>query len=94
MKKSLIGVAGVMALSCFFGLMSLRQYYTWHRPESPQPELSRTVSVQLNYGKTVYVTPTEDRILKFTGEAFLVPLVIALIYVAFRASKSQAHKKG
>jgi hypothetical protein len=82
MKKNIKILIGGIILSWLFGTMSARQYFTRNRPESSQPELRRTVPVQLNYGKTVYVTPGENRLLYFTSEWVGIPLVIAVIFVA------------
>ena len=89
MGKILKIVVGVTFLSWLFGMMAVRQYYTRHRPESPQPEFNWTVAVSLNYGKTVYVTPEENRILFFSREWFGVPLVVVFIYTVFRINKSK-----
>ncbi len=87
MKKAIAILGAVMFLASWLGVLGLRQYYTWHRPESPQAELGRIVAVQLNYGKTVYVTPEENRILNLTGEWLIVPLVAIVIYAAFQFRK-------
>jgi hypothetical protein len=89
MKKLFKPLIGIIFLGWLFGMMAVRQYYTRHRPESPQPELSRTVAVQLNYGKTVYVTPEENRILVFASEGLLVALLITIIVFVFRNNKSK-----
>jgi heme A synthase len=79
-------------LVCLLGLMVGRQYCTLHRPGSPQPELGRTVATQLNYNKTVYVTPVENRILFFSNEIIVVPLAVVFIYAGFRARRSSLAK--
>jgi hypothetical protein len=89
MRKFINILIGVIFLSWLFGMMAVRQYYTRNRPESPQPELNRTVAVPLNYGKTVYVTPEENRILYLASEWVGIPLVIAFICVARRKNKSK-----
>jgi hypothetical protein len=71
------------------GLMIVRQYYTWDRPASPQIDLGQTVAVQLNYGKLVYVTPAEKRMLIFTDPAFLVCVFFVFILVVFTFRKSK-----
>jgi hypothetical protein len=89
MRKILTTLVGVMFLGWLCGVMAVRQYFTLHRPESPQPEFRRTVAVQLNYGKTVYVTPGENGILYCANEWIAVPLVVVFIYAAFRINKSK-----
>ena len=89
MRKILTNVTGVVFLSWLLGTMAVRQYYTRYRPESPQPELRQTVAIPLNYGKTVYVTLGESRMLYFTDLWFGIPLVILCIYAAARLRKSK-----
>jgi hypothetical protein len=89
MSKVVTTVAGMIFLTWLFAVMAVRQYYTRHRPESPQRELSRTVPAQLNYGKTVYVTPWEHRLLYCTNEWLALPLAVVLVYAACRVNKSK-----
>jgi len=89
MKKFIVIFTTMILVVSGLGMIAVRQYYTRHRPESPQIELGRTVAVQLNYGKTVYVTPAEKRMLVFSNEWFVIPLVIVVIYMASRNRKSK-----
>lgn len=81
MKKALKISIGVIFLSWLLSAMVVRQYYTRNMAETPQPQLNRTVAVLVNYGKTVYVTPAENRLLFFTSEWVCIPIVIAFILV-------------
>jgi len=86
-KRIIIVFGAVISLAFWLGVLAVRQYYTLHRAEAPQVELGGTIAVQLNYGKTVYVTSKESRILGFAGEWFIVPLFAVIIYAAFQIRK-------
>jgi len=60
MTRALTRLAVLFVLVCLLGLMISRQYYIRNRPAAPQPELGRTIAVELNHNKTVYVTPVEN----------------------------------
>jgi hypothetical protein len=68
----------VLCVCSFVGIVSLRQYYTLYRPESPQVELGRTVAIDANYGKTVFVTPREKRARDLVDYSVLLPVALYL----------------
>jgi hypothetical protein len=51
----------VFAILAFGAVVVPRQYCTLHMPETPQPEIGRTIPIGANYGKTVYLTRSEAR---------------------------------
>jgi hypothetical protein len=66
-----------LCLCSFAGIVGLRQFFTRYRPESPQPALGRTVGIDANYGKTVFVTPKEETISNLVNASALLPIAIA-----------------
>jgi hypothetical protein len=66
----------MLCVCSFAGIVGLRQYYTCYRFETPQPELRRTIRIDANYGKTVFVTPWEDRIRHLVYASVLLPVAI------------------
>jgi cobalamin biosynthesis protein CobD/CbiB len=56
-------MAALFCVPTFLLMTVVRQYYTWKRPQSPDAATGRVISVLVNYGKTVYVTATEQRFL-------------------------------
>lgn len=59
-------------------MMGVRQYYTWHMPTAAEVSSGRTIAVQVNYGRIVYVTPIEKAILHTTYILFATLAVAAI----------------
>ena len=92
MNKRLQRVLGILCLCSVLGIVALRQYYTRYRPEMPQPEFGRTVKIDANYGKTVFVTPTEKRIRDFVDASPLLPIAVGAFYLLILVVKSASEK--
>ncbi len=69
-------VAGLLYLVTLFLMMAIRQYYTWYMPESPEITSGKTIAAHVNYGKIVYVTPLEQKIL------YASYVIIAMQFIA------------
>jgi hypothetical protein len=91
MKKTITTVLGIMFLASFFSAMTLRQHYTRTMPEALQTESGRTIPVGGNYGKTVYVTLKEKRVLElaYSGVGLSAALFVT---VAICFAKRTARK--
>ena len=72
-------VVGVLYLATLFFMMAVRQYYTWYMPESPEITLGKTIAVLVNYGKIVYVTPLEQKILYASYVIIAAQFIAAII---------------
>lgn len=57
-RDRLSGLFFIFGFVCF---TVTRQYCTLHMPEAPQVEIGRTMPLEANYGKTVYLTSSELR---------------------------------
>ena len=53
-------LAGVFCLCAFVCYAATRQYCTRYMPEIAGPEVGRTIPLEANYGKTVYLTGSES----------------------------------
>jgi len=87
-------VVVVFFLYALFSMMFLKQYYTIHMPEKSQVESGRTVPIEVNYLKIVYVTEEEKVEINrkyhiFWVAGFLVLIIaFAKTYVKRLGSKS------
>lgn len=70
---------GLLFLGALFLMMGVRQYYTWHMPEAAEIGSARSIAVQVNYGKTVFVTSIEQKILYAT---YVLVAVTAVTVIA------------
>ena len=59
-----VKLLGAVSMLAFLGAGMLRQYYTRSMPETPQIQQGRTIPIDANYGKTVYVTLERKESLK------------------------------
>ena len=87
MNKVLPTVLGIVFVVSLFSMMAVRQYYTRNMPQSPQQELGRTVALKVNYGKTVYVTVSEERNLNLIYVVAALAASATLVFVIVRAIK-------
>ena len=89
MNKIFKTVFGILFVAAFVSMVATRQYYTRARPESPRPDMGWTIPVGVNYGKTVYVTEGEKKVLRVTGEWTFIGLfaVGGVIYWFTKNSK-------
>lgn len=78
-------VVGSVVLSAFFFMLGVRQYYTLHMPKSADTPSGRTIPMLVNYGITVYVTATEERLLygMYVVAALGFGVVIVLVALEF-----------
>ena len=94
MKRGL-AIAAVAVYLCWFVASTVtRYYYTWHRPVAPAPTSGWTVAVTLYYGRVVYVTPAEGRLLYFASQWWALPLITAALFAGAylnRTSRSGMH---
>jgi len=54
-------VFGAIILMSFYGMMEMRHHSTETMPDRPQPERGRMIAMDANFGKTVYVSPAEEK---------------------------------
>jgi hypothetical protein len=87
MKKVFPIALGVFFLVSLFSMMALRYHYTRNMPRSPQQEARRTVPLNVNYGKTVYITYTEKQIIVVSYIVLAVAGASVLIFVIARVMK-------
>jgi len=80
MKKIITTSLGVLFLLTFFGATLLRQHYTRSMPETPQIQEGRTIPIDANYGKTIYVTLSEKREL---DAAYISVGIVGVVFVFF-----------
>lgn len=80
MKKFIPTSLGVLFLLAFLGATLLRQYYTRYMPETPQIQEGRTIPIDANYRKTVYVTLGEQRELE---AAYITVGIVGVAFVFF-----------
>lgn len=73
MKRWLLRLLVVLTVLSGLSVIGLKQFYTRYRPESKQVELGRTVAINGNYGKTIFVTVREKRLLDVIYASPLVP---------------------
>jgi hypothetical protein len=78
-----IGV-GIVFLVALSSVIVVRYYYTWHMAMTPEPSSGRTIAVEVNFGKTVYVSPSEQKLLYGTYVALTLALVAATAIAAQR----------
>jgi hypothetical protein len=78
-------VVGIVFLVTLSSVIVVRYYYTWHMPMAPEPSRGRTIAVGVNYGKTVYVTPNEQKLLYGTYVALTLAVVAAVATQLLRA---------
>ena len=71
-------------------MMATRQYYTWHMPSAPDISSERTVAVEVNYGKRVYVAPAERNFLYATYVVF--GLGMASVIGGYLVAQSRVRK--
>ena len=70
--------AGLLFLVALFSMGGLRHYYTWNRPQSAEISTDRTVAIRVSYGRTVYVTLNEQRLLYGTYIALALAGIAAV----------------
>jgi hypothetical protein len=72
-------VAGMLFIAALVLMAGLRYHYTWHRSQFPDTRSGRTIPIEADYGRIVYVDATEQKILYgtyvATGIAFVGSLV-------------------
>jgi hypothetical protein len=90
MNRVLSTVLGIVFLVSLFSMMTVRQYYTRNMPQVPQQESGRTIAIEVNYGKTVYVTVREKRNLHLVYIVAALSIAGTLVFVVLRATKSAA----
>jgi hypothetical protein len=56
-------IAALCCVPAFLFMVVVRQYFTREMPEMPDATAGRLLPVLVNYGKTVYVTATEQKVL-------------------------------
>jgi hypothetical protein len=79
-KKYITSSLGVLFLLAFLSMTLLRQYYTQSMPETPQIQAGRTIPIDVNYRKTVYVTSREQRELE---AAYIIVGIMGVSFVFF-----------
>jgi len=80
----------IIALFIPFNVMLvLKQYYTWNNPSSPQVATGEIVPVQVNYGRTVYVTTTEANWLHVVYTLTAIGVTFFSCYVIVRVVKGK-----
>jgi hypothetical protein len=79
MKRHLANAVVVIYLGWFLVTVATRYYYTWHRPTFPSLTAGFTVPVSLNYGRVVYVTPHEERLLSLAPWLFFPLFTICIV---------------
>jgi hypothetical protein len=77
-----VGIVYALSLS---SVIVVRYYYTWHMPMTPEPNKGRTIAVEVNYGKTVYVSPSEQKLLYGTYVAVTLAFVAAVATYLLRS---------
>jgi hypothetical protein len=84
---------GFLALACF---AATRQYCTRHMPDAPNPDDGRTIALEANYGKTVYLTASEFhyvRIADGTAMTFgAIAFAVVLVH-SWRMFREGLHEK-
>ena len=70
----------------------VRQYFTRERPQLPDATAGRTIAVLVNYGKTVYVTAIEKKILygSYIALGLAVVVTLTLYFLAQTARNKRA----
>ena len=93
MNKGLSRLVGVLFVCWFLGVAGLRQYFTLYRPEYPQVEQGRTIPIDANYWKTVFVTPSEKKISDLMYWSALVPVGLCAGYFVVLVYKGVRKKE-
>ena len=75
---------GIFFLYSLFSMMYLRQHYTRHMPQTEQIESGRTVPIEVNYGKIVYVTEIEKERMAFKYYSFGGACILVLLILCVR----------
>jgi hypothetical protein len=92
MKKIYKIFFGILFLAIFYGMLAMRNYYTFHMPQTPQIELGRIIRIEVDPGKIVYVTLAEKRYLFYTYVAAGIDFLIFFAVVFFN-KKSDEEKE-
>jgi hypothetical protein len=92
MKKYITLIIGAFFLFALFSMMITRQFYTRNRPDFSQAELGRTIPVEVNYGKTVYLSKEDRRNLTISYWAFGLAATTAVLTMVINSIKSSAKK--
>lgn len=87
MNKFLPTVLGIVFLASLFSVMAVRQYYTRNMPQAPQQDSGRTIAIEVNYGKTVYVTVSEKRNLNLIYMVAVLATAGTLVFVVLQATR-------
>jgi hypothetical protein len=66
-------------MAALFSMIAVRHYYTWHMPGSAETNSGRTIAVEVNFGKTVYVDPVEQKLLYATYIALALAGIAAVV---------------
>ena len=89
-NKAIINLSGAIFLLTFIGMTMWRLWYTYSMPETPQPDVGRTIALRVFYSKIVYVTQKEKTGLQVAQGLVLVELVA--LYLIDRRLKSSDKK--
>ena len=80
-------VAGMLFVAALGLMLGLRDHYTWHRPQLPDSRAGKTIPIEVDHGKIVYVDATEQKILYGTYVAAGITFVGTLVAFS-RAQKA------
>jgi hypothetical protein len=82
-RKILKVTFALLFILSFAGMVILKQYFVFERPQSVEPQSGRIFPVLANYNKTVFVTNEEKRWLNLTYLGMVVGggLCIALMFI-------------
>jgi hypothetical protein len=84
----------LLAAATAFGVIGVRQYITFYRPVTQQADVGRVVGISANYGKTVYVTRREKRMIDVVYLAPLIPAAMVATCLGLRYSKTGEKERG
>lgn len=71
--------AGLCFGAALFSMMAVRHYYTWYMPRSAETNSGRTIAIEVNFGRTVYVDPIEQKLLYGTYIAVALATIAAVV---------------
>jgi hypothetical protein len=72
-------VAGILFVAALGLMIGLRNHYTWHMPQLPDTRSGKTIPIEVDHGKIVYVDAAEQKILYGTYVATGITFIGALV---------------
>ncbi|HXS06230.1 MAG TPA: hypothetical protein VN723_05515 [Rhizomicrobium sp.] len=97
MRKSVLryglGIFAMLWIIAFVSLTTAWSFYTWHRSSTPDAKDGRLYKVEVNYGKRVFVTAWEQRVLEFSEYLSYGALLLIVIGLILEGQDTLVRKK-